>query len=220
MIRHFKVISPRNSCLSRPFHGNSPIPSKLVSTYHMAVFNATPSVCSVANSNELLYIVQEPGGSDSCARRECKLFSQRASLGASATIVLRTTIEHSTATLTTACRARARAAVLGAFVADAAAMPLHWIYSPEDIRRKVGSADAAFLEPPESPFYKYPVGKLSPFGFEAMTVLQSVVNRGGINVRPAVLQAVPATVSPQLVRQPCYLVLTKTNGESEDLTRI
>lgn len=62
-------------------------------------------------------------------------------------------------------------------------MPLHWIYSPEDIRRKVGHGDAAFLEPPESPFYKYPVGKLSPFGFEALTTLESIVNRGGVSVR-------------------------------------
>jgi hypothetical protein len=37
--------------------------------------------------------------------------------------------------------ARAEAAVLGGFVADAAAMPLHWIYDINEIQRLVGDSN-------------------------------------------------------------------------------
>lgn len=35
-------------------------------------------------------------------------------------------------------KAKAQAAILGSFVADAAAMPLHWIYDTSEIARLVG----------------------------------------------------------------------------------
>ena len=40
---------------------------------------------------------------------------------------------------------RARAAILGSFVADAAAMGLHWDYSVAHIKALVGDGDAAFF---------------------------------------------------------------------------
>jgi hypothetical protein len=50
-------------------------------------------------------------------------------------------------------RARARAAVLGAFVADAATMPLHWIYDVQRIQQLVGDAAPTFYHPPSCPYY-------------------------------------------------------------------
>jgi ADP-ribosylglycohydrolase len=80
------------------------------------------------------------------------------------------------------CRERLRAALLGAFVADAATMPLHWIYSPEKISAILQGKDPEFYEKPSSPFYQYPVGDLSPYGAEALFVLKSVVEHGGVQV--------------------------------------
>jgi hypothetical protein len=50
-------------------------------------------------------------------------------------------------------RARARAAVLGAFVADAATMPLHWIYDVQRIEQLVGDGAPTFFHPPSCPYY-------------------------------------------------------------------
>jgi hypothetical protein len=72
--------------------------------------------------------------------------------------------------------------LLGAFVADAATMPLHWIYSPEKITAILQGKDPEFYERPSSPFYQYPVGDLSPYGAEAFFVLKSVVEHGGVQV--------------------------------------
>lgn len=58
-------------------------------------------------------------------------------------------------------RARARAAVLGAFVADAASMPLHWIYDSNHLNSLVGNQDPAFFSPPSCPFYQVSAGHLA-----------------------------------------------------------
>jgi len=55
-------------------------------------------------------------------------------------------------------------AVMGAAVTDAAAMPLHWIYDTNSIKKKVGSGDPAFHSPPSCMFYKYPEGENTPYG--------------------------------------------------------
>jgi hypothetical protein len=51
-------------------------------------------------------------------------------------------------------RARAKAAVIGAFVADAASMPLHWIYEVGKIDSLVESNAPEFFDPPSCPFYE------------------------------------------------------------------
>jgi hypothetical protein len=43
--------------------------------------------------------------------------------------------------------------VLGAFVADAATMPLHWIYDVAQIKQLVGDGAPTFFHPPSCPFY-------------------------------------------------------------------
>lgn len=86
-------------------------------------------------------------------------------------------------------RNRAKAAVLGGLVADAATMGLHWIYNVGQLEDLVKGKQlehskvfaVEFFKPPSCPFYKYPSGKLSPYGFEAKTVLESVATVGGVD---------------------------------------
>jgi ADP-ribosylglycohydrolase len=80
------------------------------------------------------------------------------------------------------CRDRARAALIGAFVADAATMPLHWIYPTKQIRDIIGDAKPEFYEKPSSPFYSYKLGDLSPYGEEAFLLLRSIVEHGRVHV--------------------------------------
>lgn len=78
----------------------------------------------------------------------------------------------------TAMQRRALGAVLGAVVADAAAMGVHWVYDPKeldrlfDLRKSVlagkqegkGEVGLDFFEPPQSPFFSYESGRASPYG--------------------------------------------------------
>ena len=73
--------------------------------------------------------------------------------------------------------------MIGSFVADAATMPLHWIYSSDKIRDLLDGKDPEFFPKPSSPFYQYPLGELSPYGAEAFYMLSSVVEHGGVQVR-------------------------------------
>lgn len=99
---------------------------------------------------------------------------------------------------------RAKAAVLGALLADAATMPLHWHYDIGQIKRKVtgqpdgplqaalglllpdnmpldlASLQAEFHSPSENMFYKYPVGQLSPYGAEAACLVRSLAAEGSL----------------------------------------
>ena len=82
-------------------------------------------------------------------------------------------------------RARARNAILGAAVADAAALGMHWIYS----QRRIQAPDAPeFREPAESDYadgvgYFAHAGKgagdLSQYGEQMLVMLRSLANTGG-----------------------------------------
>jgi len=63
-------------------------------------------------------------------------------------------------------------AVKAGFVADAASMGLHWIYDVSKLKELTKSQSPEFFEPPSCPFYKYEPGQLSPYGAEALGVLQ------------------------------------------------
>lgn len=54
--------------------------------------------------------------------------------------------------------------MLGGLLADAAAMPLHWIYDVNEIKRLVGSGEPEFYRTPSCPFYTYPSGSGTPYG--------------------------------------------------------
>ena len=61
--------------------------------------------------------------------------------------------------------------VLGAFLADAAGMSLHWIYSQSEIAGLVGSGSPFFFNPPSCPFYDYQLGWGTPYGQQTQITL-------------------------------------------------
>ncbi|KAH8066113.1 ADP-ribosylglycohydrolase [Aureococcus anophagefferens] len=67
-----------------------------------------------------------------------------------------------------ATRARRVDAIVAAFVADAAAMPLHWIYDTDDLAailaRERRAETPEFLPESHAPYYAYPPGEQTPFG--------------------------------------------------------
>jgi len=81
---------------------------------------------------------------------------------------------------------RARAAIIGAFVADSASMGLHLIYDQAAIEKLIkdrAAVDATgggpeFFDPPESAFYDYHSGRQSPYGDEMMVLLRSISSKG------------------------------------------
>lgn len=55
-------------------------------------------------------------------------------------------------------------AIAGGALADAASMPLHWIYDVPKLTELIGDADPAFFDPPSCPFYAYDAGRNTPYG--------------------------------------------------------
>lgn len=76
---------------------------------------------------------------------------------------------------------RARDAVLGAFVGDAAAGGLHWIYDVGEVRRRGGDAPE-FMPPSQNPYHgRRAIGELTHYGDHALVMLESLVARGGFD---------------------------------------
>lgn len=77
-------------------------------------------------------------------------------------------------------RSRALSSILGALLADAAVMPLHWIYDATTIQsllkgeHREGTPE--FFPVPSSPFYKAAVGTQSPYGNQTLVLLQALVD--------------------------------------------
>lgn len=67
-------------------------------------------------------------------------------------------------------------AIVGSLVADAASMPLHWIYDRDKIKALVADRPdrPEFFDPPSCPFYTYEQGRNSPYGEQALHLLQVV----------------------------------------------
>jgi len=83
---------------------------------------------------------------------------------------------------------RAKNALVGGFVADAATMPLHWLYGAEKINAGMGakSDKPEFFETPSCPYYSskehpghYSLGQPSPYGEEALALLTHMVKNSG-----------------------------------------
>jgi ADP-ribosylglycohydrolase len=64
------------------------------------------------------------------------------------------------------------------FLGDAATMPLHWIYNQADLASKVGDHDPLFFPTPSCPFYTYPSGVFSPYGYESVPFLTAIADTG------------------------------------------
>ena len=73
--------------------------------------------------------------------------------------------------------ARARGAVVGCLVADAAATPCHWCYDPTKLAEHLKTArrGPAFCDPPGNVFYTPPPGGFSCYGDQTMALLESLV---------------------------------------------
>mmetsp|Transcript_6446 Transcript_6446/g.13885 ORF Transcript_6446/g.13885 Transcript_6446/m.13885 type:complete len:289 (-) Transcript_6446:176-1042(-) len=71
---------------------------------------------------------------------------------------------------------RARAAVVGNLVGDAAAVCNHWVYDPEKMAEAVKNAKRgpAFCDPPANGFYTTPPGGFSCYGDQTMCLLESL----------------------------------------------
>ena len=81
-------------------------------------------------------------------------------------------------------RARCVGAIVGAIVADAAAMGVQWIYDPEELERRHAACLAAghlgldFHDPPASPHFDYESGRNSPYGEQSLVLLESLAEHG------------------------------------------
>ncbi|XP_038055516.1 crystallin J1A-like [Patiria miniata] len=78
---------------------------------------------------------------------------------------------------------RAIGAIVGGFIADAAGLPLHWIYNTADLGAIVAKYDKPeFIPEGQCPFYKVPTGSLSAYGDQCYVLLKSLVDNKGLNV--------------------------------------
>lgn len=75
---------------------------------------------------------------------------------------------------------RGRNAILGAFVADAAAMGLHWIYDVDKVK-ELGGSEPEFHAPVDYHQGRQP-GQFTHYGDHALVVLESVAARGGLDL--------------------------------------
>ena len=89
--------------------------------------------------------------------------------------------------------ARAKvAAILGAVVADAASVPLQWIYEDEQLRGIVGEEAPEFWPECRCPYYAVPTGSPSCYGAEMAATLATLARDG--QVKPANIAAALQTV--------------------------
>lgn len=89
--------------------------------------------------------------------------------------------------MTTPANTTRRAAIVGALVADAAALGLHWLYDQDRVR-ELGGLEPEFTETTASDFEGFPayfahakkrVGDFSQYGEQAMVMLQSLAANSG-----------------------------------------
>ena len=76
---------------------------------------------------------------------------------------------------------RSMLAIVGAFVADAAATPTHWVYDQAKLEAEVSAhgRPVAFFQPSLNPFYTRPVGAATCYGEQLLITLRSLVAHGG-----------------------------------------
>jgi ADP-ribosylglycohydrolase len=61
-------------------------------------------------------------------------------------------------------------------------MSTHWVYDMQKMAAMTaGRETAAFLDPPADAFYSYPLGAPSPYGQQALALLQSLVETRGFS---------------------------------------
>lgn len=80
-----------------------------------------------------------------------------------------------------ALKQRKAAAILGALAADAAAMPLHWIYDQSKVQELTQDGQVAFHPTSHNPFYRRDTGYCSAYGDAAFVSLQSIHEKKGFD---------------------------------------
>lgn len=79
---------------------------------------------------------------------------------------------------------RAVAALVGAVVADAAAVPCHWQYDVNSLSAALGDSDPAFFEGSwPNPFYRLPLGSNSCYGDQLRTVIGCLADKADLASR-------------------------------------
>ncbi|XP_071948545.1 crystallin J1A-like [Antedon mediterranea] len=73
------------------------------------------------------------------------------------------------------------ASVIGCFIADAAAQPLHWNYDLKKLDEIVGDKPMEFWNPSRNPFYTLPTGRNTVYGDHIMSLLKSVYTAKGFS---------------------------------------
>jgi len=71
------------------------------------------------------------------------------------------------------------AAILGAIVADAASLPLEWIYKDDKMKEIVGDSNPEFWKECHVPFYTVPLGVSSCYGDETRMGLKALAGSAG-----------------------------------------
>lgn len=79
---------------------------------------------------------------------------------------------------------RAVGAIIGAAVADAAAQPMHWIYSPDRLKEVLSDLEPCPEFRPESanPFYRRATGEQTCYGDQEYVLLESLSRCGDVDV--------------------------------------
>ncbi|MEW5299582.1 MAG: hypothetical protein WDW38_004377 [Sanguina aurantia] len=78
---------------------------------------------------------------------------------------------------------RAKAAVLGGLVADAASLGLHWVYDQDALLALVKGREGSpeFLEPQANKYYTHAPGTFSPYGSELFALLKAMAQDGAVD---------------------------------------
>ena len=100
-------------------------------------------------------------------------------------------------------QSRRVAAFIGGMVADAAAMPLHWIYDTDEIKKILKDSNRTtkpeFVTPSHAPYYNYSVGEFTPFGEQTLIYAKALVQAGRFDPQ-AIADAYAAYYSPPAMK--------------------
>lgn len=72
--------------------------------------------------------------------------------------------------------------VIGAIVADAASLPLQWIYDDKKMKEVVGDKEPEFWPESHCPFFSLPTGSSSCYSDEMSSTLATMASDGGVNL--------------------------------------
>ncbi|HEX5137615.1 MAG TPA: ADP-ribosylglycohydrolase family protein [Planctomycetota bacterium] len=112
---------------------------------------------------------------------------------------------------------RARNAILGALVGDAAAMGLHWVYDVDEARRRGGAAPE--FQPPGQYHARRRPGDFTHYGDHAVVVLESLAERGRLDLddykRPMLARFGDRGYDGYLDKATKWLVATRSGADDD-----